>query len=88
MTCQQDFLRAAMVELNMTRDKFCEQLGCVKRTLDKWLLPVTSNDHRTLDETIWVLVREILTHESLKTSLKKSKESKYHLLYIPIGDIR
>jgi hypothetical protein len=76
MTCQQDFLRAAMAELNMTRDKFCLRLGCARRTLDKWLLPVTSNDHRTMDEIIWVLVREILAHESLKTSLKKSKKSK------------
>ncbi len=76
MTCQRNFLREEMVELNMSRNKFCTQLGCVKRTLDKWPLPATSNDHRTMDETIRMLVREILTHESLKTSLKKSKESK------------
>lgn len=60
----------------MTRDMFCVRLGCARRTLDKWLLPSTSNDFRTMEETIWVLVREILAHESLKTALKKSKKSK------------
>jgi len=73
---QQEFLRSAMTELDMTRDMFCVRLGCARRTLDKWLLPSTSNDFRTMEETIWVLVREILAHESLKTALKKSKKSK------------
>lgn len=76
MTTQQVFLRAAMAELDMTRDVFCVRLGCARRTLDKWLLPSTSKDFRSMEETIWVLVREILAHEALKTSLKKSKKSK------------
>lgn len=74
MTNQQDFLRAAMAELNMTRDKFCVRLGCARRTLDKWLLPSTSKDFRSMEETVWVLVREILAHESLKSSVKALKK--------------
>lgn len=63
---QQDFLQSAMRELGMTREAFAERLGCAKRTLDKWLLPDTSNDYRTMNETVWNLVREILAHEKLK----------------------
>lgn len=67
MTTQQDFLRAAMAELDMTRDRFCERLGCARRTLDKWLLPQTSKDFRNMDEAMWKFVREILAHEKLKS---------------------
>ena len=63
---QQDFLQAAMAELGMTREAFAARLGCAKRTLDKWLLPDTSNDYRAMNETVWNLVREILAHEKLK----------------------
>lgn len=63
---QQDFLQSAMRDLGMTRETFAERLGCAKRTLDKWLLPDTSNDYRTMNETVWNLVREILAHEKLK----------------------
>lgn len=56
----------------MTRDAFTVRLGCARRTLDKWLLPPTSNDHREMDETIWNLVREILAHEKLKAKLSKT----------------
>ena len=63
---QQEFLQAAMATLGMTRGEFATRLGCAKRTLDKWLLPDTSNDYRTMNETIWSLIREILEHEKLK----------------------
>lgn len=88
MTTQQDFLRAAMAELGMTREAFSGRLGCARRTLDKWLLPTTSKDAREMDETIWNLVREILAHEKLKaTHEKASKKIRNRALYIPIGDI-
>lgn len=74
MTTQQDFLRAAMAELGMTRDAFSVRLGCARRTLDKWLLPPTSNDSRNMDETIWNLVREILAHEKLKAKFTKTSK--------------
>ncbi len=74
MSTQQEFLRSAMAELNMTRDAFCERLGCARRTLDKWLLPAASNDFRNMDETIWNLVREILAHEKLKTAHESVKK--------------
>lgn len=63
---QQEFLQAAMRELGMTREVFAERLGCAQRTLDKWLLPDSSNDHRAMNETVWNLIREILAHEKLK----------------------
>lgn len=67
MSTQQEFLRAAMTELGMTRDSFCGRLGCSRRTLDKWLLPASSKDFRNMNETIWNLVREILKHHGQKS---------------------
>lgn len=58
-----------MTELGgLTREAFSSRLGCAQRTLDKWLLPNESKDHRDMDETIWNLVREILAHEKLKAA--------------------
>lgn len=74
MATQQEFLRAAMTELGLTREAFAERLACPKRTLDKWLLPVTSKDHRTMDEAMWKFVREVLEHERLKASFAMSKK--------------
>lgn len=62
-----------MAQLGMTRAAFAGRIGCAGRTLDKWLLPATSKDFRNMDETIWVLVREILAHEKLKAKVAKSK---------------
>lgn len=73
MSTQQEFLRSAMAELNMTREAFCVRLGCARRTLDKWLLPAASKDFRNMDETIWNLVREILAHEKLKVVHERAK---------------
>jgi len=74
MTTQQEFLRSAMGELSMTREAFAKRLACPKRTLDKWLLPGTSNDHRPLDETMWKFVREVLEHERLKAARQINKK--------------
>lgn len=74
MTTQQDFLREAMAELGLTREAFAQRLACSKRTLDKWLLPSTSNDHRQMDDAMWKFVREVLEHERLKASLATSKK--------------
>lgn len=68
---QNEFLQAAMSELSMTRDAFCARLGCPRRTLDKWLLPESSNDHRAMPEVVWNLVREILAHEKLKQKVER-----------------
>ena len=88
MTTQQEFLREAMRELDMTRDVFSCRLGCSRRALDKWLLPDESNDNRRLDETIWVLVREVLAHEKLKREHEKLKQKVSATpCNIPIGDI-
>lgn len=87
-TTQQEFLRAAMTELAMTRDAFCSRLGAARRTLDKWLLPADSKDFRNMDETIWNLVREILAHEKLKAKHEKLLgKSRPASRDIPIGDI-
>lgn len=68
MTTQQEFLREAMRELGMTRDAFAVRLACPRRTLDKWLLPSESKDHRAMDEAMWKFVREVLEHERLKAT--------------------
>lgn len=60
MQAQQDFLRAAMDRLGMSRQEFADRIGAKKRALDNWLLPADSDGFRTMPETVWVLVREIL----------------------------
>lgn len=72
---QNDFLQSAMATLGMTRDAFASRLGCARRTLDKWLLPESSNDHRPMPETVWNLVREILAHEKLKAKVEKMSKN-------------
>jgi transcriptional regulator with XRE-family HTH domain len=57
---QQDFLRDAMLRLNMTRRKFADRIGASKRALDNWLLPTDSKGFRPMPETVWTLIREIL----------------------------
>jgi len=57
---QQDFLRDAMLHLNMTRQKFADRIGASKRALDNWLLPTDSKGFRPMPETVWTLIREIL----------------------------
>lgn len=63
---QQEFLRFAMKKLALTRQGMAARLCVSKRTLDKWLLPDSSGDHRPLNEPAWALIREILQHEELK----------------------
>ena len=88
MMTQQEFLREAMRELDMTRDVFSRRLGSSRRALDKWLLPDESNDNRRMDETIWVLVREVLAHEKLKREHEKLKQKVSATpCNIPTGDI-
>ncbi|MEB0014349.1 hypothetical protein QN379_19605 [Glaciimonas sp. Gout2] len=70
---QQEFLRNAMFELVLSREMFALRIGCAKRSLDKWLLPDSSNDFREMGEPIWNLVREILAHEKLKQKHGKSQ---------------
>lgn len=73
MSTQQEFLRGAMAELDMTRAAFAVRIGCPGRTLDKWLLPATSKDCRPMPENLWILVREVLAHEALKKKVLKAK---------------
>ena len=89
MTTQQDFLRSAMDELAMTRDAFAARLACPRRTLDKWLLPATSNDHRAMDDAMWKFVREVLDHERLKVANARTKKKVANsACAIPNGDIQ
>lgn len=78
MTTQQEFLRKAMRELVMTRDAFAVRLACPRRTLDKWLLPSESKDHRAMDEAMWKFVREVLEHERLKATYARVKKKVAH----------
>lgn len=57
---QQEFLRDAMQQLNMTRLQFAARIGATKRALDNWLLPPDSKGFRQMPDTVWTLVREIL----------------------------
>lgn len=48
---QQDLLRLTMQQTRQTRAWLAAELGVSKRALDKWLLPETSGDFRTMPET-------------------------------------
>lgn len=89
MTTQQEFLREAMAELSLKREDFALRLACPKRTLDKWLLPSKSNDHRAMDEAMWKFVREVLEHERLKEAHERTKKKVANSsCSVPIGDIK
>lgn len=59
---QQEFLRDAMTQLNMTRDEMCKRISVPRKTFDKWLAPVGSNEHRNMPEIAWAYIREILAN--------------------------
>ncbi len=64
---QQEFLRHAMATLDMTREEFSKRLGMQnQRKLDSWLLPVGSEQYRSMPDIAWTLVREILENHRLK----------------------
>jgi len=64
---QQEFLRNAMMTLDMTRDAFADRIGATRRRLDNWLLPSESSGFREMDEMAWKFVREILKGKEKKT---------------------
>lgn len=78
---QNRFLQEAMTELSMTREQFAQKLGCSRRTLDKWLLPEDSTDHRKMPDTVRNFITEIFEHENLKEKFLISKGT------IPMNDI-
>lgn len=56
---QQDALRQAMHQSAQTRAQLSEALGVSRRTLDKWLLPETSQDFRRMPETTQRLLAKL-----------------------------
>jgi len=64
---QQEFLRDAMIALNMTRDEFAQRIGTTRRRIDNWLLPSESKGYREMDEMAWKFIREILQHQRKTT---------------------
>lgn len=56
---QQELLRTAMFRFGMNRDQFANRIGTNKRTLDKWLLPVGSNDFREMPSVASKYVEEL-----------------------------
>jgi len=64
---QQEFLRNAMAQLEMTRDEFAVRIGTTRRRLDNWLLPSESSGFREMDEMAWKFIREILQNTKKKS---------------------
>lgn len=73
MTTQQTFLREAATTLGLTQKALAERMGAPWATFQKWLAPPGSGNAREMPEMAWVLVREILAHEKLKTKFQKPK---------------
>lgn len=57
---QQDFLREAMQALGLTRDAFGRRFSVPRSTLDKWMAPSGSKEHRAMPEIAWAYIREVL----------------------------
>lgn len=57
---QQELLREAMAQLDMTRDEFASRIHVARRTLDKWLLPDESPDFREMSDMGRGYVEEIM----------------------------
>lgn len=57
---QQEFLRDAMRQLDMTRPQFAERIGTKARTLDNWLLPSRSNEFRAMPDMVGSLFEKYL----------------------------
>lgn len=68
---QSDFLQSAISNLEITRDEFSARLGCLRRTMGKWLIPETSNDYRSMPEVVWTLIRDILANKKLKNEVAR-----------------
>lgn len=58
---QQEFLRGAMKQLDMTRNEFAERIGATRRGMDNWLLPAESKGFRAMPDSMWKFIREILS---------------------------
>ncbi|WP_049096349.1 aspartate carbamoyltransferase catalytic chain [Burkholderia cepacia] len=57
---QQELLREAMTQLDMTRDEFASRIRVARRTLDKWLLPDESPDFRGMSDMGRAYVEDIM----------------------------
>lgn len=65
---QQEFLRDAKAKLGLTWPEFAKRIGAPETTLKKWVLPDDAETNaREMPSTMWVLLREILEHEALKS---------------------
>lgn len=60
MVSQQDLIRAAIFRFGMTRDEFAERIAVSRRTLDKWMLPETSTDARTMPSVARKFIEDLL----------------------------
>jgi hypothetical protein len=57
---QQEFLRTVMETLGMQRSEVAARIDVSPRTLDKWLLPDGSKDHRLMPAIARKFLSEIL----------------------------
>ncbi|AOI94161.1 aspartate carbamoyltransferase catalytic chain [Burkholderia pseudomultivorans] len=57
---QQELLRLAMKELNLTREGIAARIHAPLRSLNKWLLPANSADFRPMPDLGKAFVRDII----------------------------
>jgi hypothetical protein len=70
VAAQQDFLRATMKQLGLSRDGLARRIGATRRRVDSWLLPSASAGHRELDGVVWSYLREILAWEDIRQRIE------------------
>lgn len=71
---QQEFLRAAKIELGLEWDELAERAGIVPRTFKNYRLPDDSGNHRTMPELAWRAIQDLLDkhRRSQKRAAKKN----------------
>ena len=70
---QQDFLRRAAKELDVTQPELAALMHVPLTTFKKWLLPSSSSNFREMPEMAWHLARVIAENRRLRVEIDRLK---------------
>ncbi|WP_041362170.1 DNA-binding transcriptional regulator [Methylovorus sp. MP688] len=66
-----DDIKTLIKQRGLTRAEFADLLHASKRTVDKWLQPVTSDDYRQMPFAVWELaLLKLDNHPVYKLAIK------------------
>lgn len=62
---QQEFLKDAMARLGLSKRELAARLGTTENRMEAFLAPADASSYCDLDESVWRLVREIVSSEQI-----------------------